>query len=97
MRMICARFDVLPSTATLVVAMATSVHAEAVSAVEAKNIAQDAFLYAFPMLDNFKTLFQQAIDPSFPGYVGGFNRFRHYSRGFTPAERDIVTPSNDTP
>jgi hypothetical protein len=26
-----------------------------------------------------------------------FNRFRHYSRGFSPSDKDIVTPSNDTP
>jgi len=37
------------------------------------------------------------MDPSFPGYIGGFNRYRHYSRGFAPADKDIVTPSNDTP
>jgi hypothetical protein len=49
------------------------------------------------MLYNYKTLFQQAMDPSFPGYIGGFNRFRHYARGFTPADKDIVSPNNDTP
>lgn len=49
------------------------------------------------MLFNYKTLFQQALDPSFPGYIGGFGRYRHYSRGFSPADKDIVTPSNDTP
>jgi hypothetical protein len=62
-----------------------------------RQIASEAYLYAYPMLYNYKTLFQQALDPSFPGYIGGFNRFRHYSRGFTPADKDIVTPSNDTP
>ena len=64
---------------------------------EAKKIAAEAYLYAYAILYNYKTLFQQAFDPSFPGYIGGFNRFRHYSRGFTPADKDIVTPSNDTP
>ena len=72
-------------------------HAQAPSPAEAKAIAADAYLYAYPMLYNYKTLFQQTADPSFPGYVGGFNRYRHYSRGFTPADKDIVTPSNDTP
>lgn len=71
--------------------------AQTLSPTEAKAIATDAYLYAYPMLYNYKTLFQQAVDPSFPGYVGGFNRFRHYSRGFSPADKDIVTPSNDTP
>ena len=50
--------------------------AQALSPAEAKAIATDAYLYAYPMLYNYKTLFQQAVDPSFPGYVGGFNRFR---------------------
>ena len=72
-------------------------NAQTVPAAEAKAIAADAYLYAYPMLYNYKTLFQQTADPSFPGYIGGFNRYRHYSRGFTPADKDIVTPSNDTP
>jgi hypothetical protein len=77
--------------------MPTALSAETVSMEETSKIASEAYLYAYPMLYNYKTLFQQAVDPSFPGYVGGFNRFRHYSRGFSPADKDIVTPSNDTP
>jgi hypothetical protein len=64
---------------------------------EVKTTAADAYLYAYAMLYNYKTLFQQAVDPSFPGYVGGFNRYRHYARAFTPADKDIVSPNNDTP
>lgn len=83
------------------IAMATAltppVRAQPVAVEEAREIAADAYLYAYAMLYNYKTLFQQVKDPSFPGYIGGFNRFRHYSRGFTPADTDIVTPSNDTP
>jgi len=67
------------------------------SASTGKAIASDAYIYGYAMLYNYKTLFQQAVDPSFPGYIGGFGRFRHYSRGFTPSDTDIVTPSNDTP
>ena len=77
--------------------VATPTHSQPLMPSEAKAIAADAYLYAYPMLYNYKTLFQQTADPSFPGYVGGFNRYRHYSRGFTPADKDIVTPSNDTP
>ncbi|MDV2983840.1 UNVERIFIED_CONTAM: DUF1254 domain-containing protein, partial [Methylobacteriaceae bacterium AG10] len=64
---------------------------------EVEAIASEAYLYSYAMLYNYKTLFQQVHDPSFPGYIGGFNRYRHYSRGFTPADTDIVSPSNDTP
>ena len=62
-----------------------------------QTTAADAYIYGYAMLYNYKTMFQQAVDPSFPGYIGGFGRFRHYSRGFTPGDADIVTPSNDTP
>ena len=97
MRRMFTHLAVSTSAVVLAVSMATPVHAETVSMDETKKIATEAYLYAYPMLYNYKTLFQQAADPSFPGYVGGFNRFRHYSRGFTPADKDIVTPSNDTP
>jgi hypothetical protein len=97
MRKIAARLAVLPTAVMLAVSILGPSNAAIVSTDEAKTIATDAYLYAYPMLYNYKTLFQQAVDPSFPGYVGGFNRFRHYSRGFAPADKDIVTPSNDTP
>ena len=57
----------------------------------------EAWLFAYPVLLNYKTLYEQAVDQDFPGYVGGFNRFRHYARAYTPADTDIVTPNNDTP
>src|SRR5262249_28727251 len=60
-------------------------------------IAADAYMFAYPILYNYKTLFQQAVDPSCPGYVGGFNRFRHYSRGSSLADRDRVASGNETP
>ena len=71
--------------------------AQGATPAETKAITAEAYLYAYAPIYNYKTLFQQALDPSFPGYVGGFNRYRHYSRGFTPADTDIVSPSNDTP
>ena len=96
-RNVFAHLAASASAVMLGVAVAAPSHAQTVSTDEAKKIATEAYLYAYPMLYNYKTLFQQSADPSFPGYVGGFNRFRHYSRGFTPADMDIVTPSNDTP
>jgi hypothetical protein len=61
------------------------------------GVVADAFLYAYPMLFNYKTLYQHVIDSTSPAYVGGFGRFRHYQRVYTPADSDIVTPNNDTP
>ncbi|MGL4541065.1 MAG: DUF1254 domain-containing protein, partial [Polymorphobacter sp.] len=64
---------------------------------EAKAIAAEAWLYAFAPVALYNTMVAQAINAASPSYVGGFNRFRHYDRLFTPADTDIRTPNNDTP
>lgn len=67
------------------------------SAAEARAIAKEAWLYAYAPLQGYQTLWNQTQNKAFPGYVGGFNQFRHYARSATPADTDIVTPNNDTP
>ncbi len=71
--------------------------APAPSQAEARAIAKEAWLYAYAPLQGYQTLWNQTQNKAFPGYVGGFDRFRHYSRSATPADKDIVTPNNDTP
>jgi len=67
------------------------------SADETKALAKEAFIYAYPMLYNYKTLQEHTQDQFSSAYIGGFGRFRHYSESYTPADTDIVTPNNDTP
>lgn len=64
---------------------------------EFRAIAHQAWLYAYPMLMHRQTLEKQLLRPEAPEHVGGFGRFRHYSELFSPQNRDIVTPNNDTP
>ncbi|MER5205056.1 DUF1254 domain-containing protein [Streptomyces sp. NPDC002825] len=64
---------------------------------EARRTAADAWIWGYPLLDNYRTMYRQAIDPEAAGYVGGFGRFRHYAKLLTPADTDVVTPNNDTP
>ena len=63
---------------------------------EVKSIAEDAYIFAYPMLYGYQTLYTQTQDSTFPGYIGGFGQYRHYARAATPADLDIVTPNNDT-
>ena len=63
---------------------------------EVKSIAEDAYIFAYPMLYGYQTLYTQTQDTTFPGYIGGFGQYRHYARAATPADLDIVTPNNDT-
>jgi hypothetical protein len=78
--------------------VSTAASAEpAVSAKEAQEIAKDAYVYSYAMMESYQTWRTQAVDKTANGYVGGFNVFRHYSEPFTPDNKDIVTPNNDTP
>ena len=73
-----------------------SVPSNAQSNHEVREIAKEAYIFAYPMLDNYKTLYQQTQDPGYSGFVGGFNRFKHNTRPSTPADTAVVTPNNDT-
>jgi hypothetical protein len=64
---------------------------------EARSIAKEAFIYAYAPIQGYQTLYNQTQNAEFAGYVGGFGRYRHYARVATPADKDIVSPNNDTP
>jgi hypothetical protein len=68
-----------------------------VSAGEAAPIARGAMVFAYPMLFNYKTIWEQTQDHLGASFIGGFNRYRHYTRSYTAADTDIVTPNNDSP
>lgn len=63
----------------------------------AKAIAKEAWIYAFPMMMNYRTMNLYALDKTYSDYAGGFNKFKHYAKIFTPADTAVVTPNNDTP
>jgi hypothetical protein len=87
-------------TAALIGAVALSLNATEAAALtpeEARAIAKEAFIYAYAPVQGYKTLYNQTQNPTDPGYIGGFGHYRHYTRVATPADRDIVTPNNDTP
>jgi len=64
---------------------------------EARAIARDAYIYGFPMVMNYKTLYNYAIDTSNPEYKGPFNQVSCDARLFTPEDKAVVTPNADTP
>ncbi|MEM7139009.1 MAG: DUF1254 domain-containing protein [Myxococcota bacterium] len=63
---------------------------------EAARIAQEAYVYAYPMLETYRTLYVQAIDRTGPGYMGPFNRLAHSAELLGPDFTDVVRPNNDT-
>src|SRR6187402_3955584 len=52
----------------------------------ARSIAKDAWIYGYSMFYNYKTIYLYGINKNYSDYAGGFNRFRHYAKMFTPAD-----------
>ena len=70
---------------------------EKISPEEAKQIAQEAYIYGFPMVVNYKTMHMYALDKNSPEYKGALNEMSCEARLFTPEDKAVVTPNSDTP
>jgi hypothetical protein len=68
-----------------------------VTSEEAEAIAREAYVYGFPMVMNYKTMWNYSIDKHSSEYKGPFNRVSCEARLFTPEDKAVVTPNSDTP
>jgi len=62
----------------------------------AKQITEEAYIYAFPMLDHYKMMFALAIYPESGAYEAPFNVLKNSSDLKGPEHTVIVRPNNDT-
>ena len=67
------------------------------TAEDARQIAKEAYVYGFPLVLNYKTMYSYAIDKRSPEYKGDFNKLACVARVYTPEDKAIVTPNSDTP
>lgn len=70
---------------------------ESLTVIEAKKIAKDAYVYGFPLVLNYKTMYDYAVDKHSPEYKGEFNHLACEARVYTPEDKTIITPNSDTP
>src|SRR3954471_14330692 len=68
-----------------------------VSPPEARGIAKEAYIYGFPIVDNYRIQHAYWMDKTNPEYKGPFNQIWNSARVFTPADKAIQTPNSDTP
>jgi hypothetical protein len=82
----------------LSLALSTSASADfTASPEEARAIAKEAYLYGFPVVEMYKTLYTQAIDKKSPNFKAPFNRIGNTAKAFTAKDTAFVTPNADTP
>ncbi|CRM48510.1 DUF1254 domain-containing protein [Pseudomonas sp. 25 R 14] len=64
---------------------------------EARAIAKEAYLYGFPVVEMYKTLYTQAVDKGGVNFKAPFNKIGNTAKVFTPKDTAFVTPNSDTP
>ncbi|MGH0032951.1 MAG: DUF1254 domain-containing protein [Myxococcota bacterium] len=64
---------------------------------EFRSIAEEAYLYAFPMLVAYKVLHDYNVDRDSGAFRAPFNRIARESRVYTPKDTAVSTPNSDTP
>ena len=68
-----------------------------ITSAEAQAIAKEAYIFGFPIVMNYKTMWSYSIDKNSPDYKGPFNEVSCAARLFTPDDKAVVTPNADTP
>jgi hypothetical protein len=69
---------------------------DSVTPAEAREIAKEAYVYGFPMVDNYRISYSYFVDQQDPEYKGDWNVVHNIARVYTPADKAIQTPNSDT-
>ena len=72
------------------VASATPVTAQdAVSPIEARDIAKDAYIFGFPMVEGYRIQYAYFVDRDNPEFKAPWNQIRNIPRVFTPDDKVV--------
>jgi hypothetical protein len=73
------------------------VAAPAISPQEAHAIAKEAYIYGFPLVDNYRVQYSYFAFPGGPEFKARWNTLFNNARVYTPEDTSIQTPNSDTP
>jgi hypothetical protein len=68
-----------------------------VTPAEARAIAKEAYIYGFPIVDNYRIQYTYFQDSKGPEFKAPWNQLVNTPRVYTPADTAIQTPNSDTP
>jgi hypothetical protein len=94
---ICLGVALLAGLAIALLSTPSLAFAKPLSETETRVIAKDAYLYGFPMVEAYKTLYAQAVDAGGANFKAPFNEIVNTASVFTPKDTAIITPNSDTP
>jgi len=62
-----------------------------------KAIANEAYTYGYPLVDNYRVMYAYYIDKNAPGYKASWNQITNIPNVYTPEDTEVQTPNSDTP
>ena len=80
--------------ASLSILMSTGAWADfTATPTEARAIAKEAYLYGYPVVEMYKTLYTQAVDKKSPNFKAPLNQIGNTAKAFTAKDTAFVTPN----
>jgi hypothetical protein len=65
--------------------------------IEAKDIAEEGFIYGLPLVMNYAVMYEFAVDPKSSQFKAPFNEIENLNHVATYEDTAVVTPNSDTP
>lgn len=65
--------------------------------LDAAKIAEEAYIYGFPLVMNYGVFYEYFVDKSSSEYKCPFGQLYNTARVYTPKDTAVVTPNSDTP
>ena len=87
----------LAAAVSLVMLAPANASAQSITPDEARAIAKEAYIYGFPMVDNYRIQYAYFVDTKNPEYKAPWNQIINIPRVYTPDDKAIQTPNSDTP
>ncbi|QDS99608.1 DUF1254 domain-containing protein [Adhaeretor mobilis] len=89
----------LSGAVTLLTGYETTAHAEqdAPTLAEMRAIAKEAYIYGYPLVDNYRVQYAYYVDEKNPNFKAPWNHLKNIHSVFTPADTSVQTPNSDTP
>jgi hypothetical protein len=78
-------------------ALTFTTHATDITPAEARAIVKEAYIYGFPLVDNYRIQYSYFVDRQNPEFKAPWNQIVNIPRVYTPADTAIQTPNSDTP
>ena len=84
------KYHTLPAaTVTIASLLGPAAYAQDVTPEEARAIAKDAYIYGFPIVDNYRVSYAYYTDNSDPNFKAPWNQIANIARVFTPADTAV--------